>query len=103
MERNSCVNLLISDLCFCFCYVLGGFSWVSATFYLFSDYAASIFNIILTFCYSLFKTQSFSYKSHFIKTLFAIFSNFTILFAFKIEQLKYIKTLNGCKVTFCIK
>ena len=38
--------------------------------------------------------QSFSYKSHFIETLFAIFDKFTILFTFKIEQLKYMKTLN---------
>ena len=53
----------------------------------------SIFNIILTFYFSLFKTQSFSYKCH-IKTLFAIFDKFKILFAFRIKQLKYMKTLN---------
>ena len=54
----------------------------------------SIFNIILTFYFSLFKTQSFSYKSHITKTPFAIFDKFTILFAFEIKQLKYMKTLN---------
>ena len=95
-----CVNLLIIDLCFCF-YLLR-FSWVIATFI---DPTTLVFNIILTFYFSLFKTQSFSYNSHLIKTLFAIFDNFAILFAFKIEQLKYMKTLNtyGCKATFYIK
>ena len=46
-----------------------------------------IFNIILIFYFSLFKTLSFSYKSHPIKTAFTIFNKFTILFTFEIEQL----------------
>ena len=50
--------------------------------------------MILTFNFCLFKAQSFSYKSDIIKTLFAIFDKFTILFAFKIKQSKYMKTLN---------
>ena len=70
-----------------------GYSWISANFYFFSDHATLIFNKILLFYFSLFKTQSFSYKSH-IKTLFAIFDKFTILLAFKIKQLKCMKTLN---------
>ena len=61
-------------------------------FLLFSNNATLIFNIILTFYFSLLKTQSFCYKSHFIKTLFAIFNKFKILFTF--EQLSYMKTLN---------
>ena len=40
------------------------------------NHAALIFNIILTF----------SYKSHTMKTLFAVFGKFAILFAFKIKQ-----------------
>ena len=36
--------------------------------------------------------QYFSYKSHIIKTLFAIFDKFTIFFAFKIKQLKLYET-----------
>ena len=60
----------------------------------FSNHPTLISNIILTFYFSLFKTHSFSFKSHFIKTLSGIFNKFTILFAFKIEQLKYLETLN---------
>ena len=51
--------------------------------YLISVHAT--FNIILTFYFSLFNTQSFSYKSRIIKTLFATFDKFTVLFAFKIK------------------
>ena len=51
----------------------------------FSDHANLIVNIILTLCFS---SQSFSYKSHLIKTHFAIFNRFKILFTFEIEQLK---------------
>ena len=57
-----------------------------------SDHATLIFNIILTFYFSLYKRQSFSYKSHLIKTIFAIFNSFTILFTLEIEQLKYENT-----------
>ena len=53
--------------------------------YLMSVHATLIFNIILTFYFSLFNTQSFSYKSRIIKTLFATFDKFTVLFAFKIK------------------
>ena len=63
-------------------------------FLFFSNHATLLFNIILTFYFPLFKMQCFSYKSHLIKTLFAIFNKFTILFTFEIEQLKYMKTLN---------
>ena len=62
-------------------------------FLFFSDHVTLIFNISLKFYFSLFKTQFFTYKSYFIKTLFAIFNKFTILFAFKIEKLQYIKIL----------
>ena len=92
-SSNPRVNLLLINLCFCFYHVLGLFLG-KCNFLFFSDHAALIFNIILTFYFSLFKTQSFSYKSHIIKTLFAIFDKFTILFAFKIKQLKYMKRLN---------
>ena len=57
-----------------------------------SDHATLIFNIILTFYFPLYKRQSFSYKSHLIKTIFAIFNSFTILFTLEIEQLKYENT-----------
>ena len=63
-------------------------------FLFFSDHAALVLKVILTFYFSLFKMQSFSCKYHIIKTLFAIFDKVTILFAFKIKQLKYMKTLN---------
>ena len=62
-------------------------------FLFFSDHVTLIFNISLKFYFALFKTQFFTYKSYFIKTLFAIFNKFTILFAFKIEKLQYIKIL----------
>ena len=55
-------------------------------FLFFSGHTTLMFSIILKFRFCLFKT--FLYKSHFIKILF------TILFAFKIERLKYMKTLN---------
>ena len=85
MERNSCVNSVKIDLRFCFYFVLGSFMSKC-------NFATLIFNIILTFYFSLFKTQFFSYKSHFIKKkFFAIFNSFTILFTFEIEQLKYEK------------
>ena len=57
-----------------------------------SDHATLIFNIILTFYFSLFKTQSFSYKSQLVKTSFIIFNKFKVLFTLEIEQLKYKST-----------
>ena len=92
-SSTCCINLLLINLCFSFYHVLGLFLG-KCNFLLFSDHATLIFNIVLTFCFSLLKTQSFSYKSHIIKTLFAIFDKFTILFAFEIKQLKYMKTLS---------
>ena len=59
-------------------------------FLFFSDHANLIVNIILTLYFS---SQSFSYKSHLIKTHFAIFNKFKILFTFEIEQLKIKKPL----------
>ena len=49
--------------------------------------------------------QSFFYESHLLKTHFAHFNKFTILFTFEIEELKILKHLihNQCKVTFYIK
>ena len=41
MERNSCVYLLLIDLCFCLI-MFWGFSWVNATLYFFSDHATLI-------------------------------------------------------------
>ena len=93
MEKESCVNSVIIALCFWFSYYLEFFMG-KCNFLVFSDHGTLIFNIILTFYFSLFKTLSFSCKSHLIKTLFAIFNKFTILFTFEIEQLKYMKTLN---------
>ena len=92
-SSNSCINLLLINLCICFYHVWGLF-FGKCNYLLSSDHATLIFNIILTFYFSLFKTQSFSYKFHIIKTLFANFGKFTILFSFKIKQLKYVKTLN---------
>ena len=77
-EENQVTLLLICfliNLCFCFYHVLGLFLG-SATFY---------FLVTMQLYFSLFKTQCFSYKSHIIKILFAIFDKFTILFAFKIK------------------
>ena len=91
MERNSCVNSVKTDLRFCFYFVLG-FSMGKCNFLFLSDHAILIFNMILTFYFSLFKTHSFSYKSYIIKPIFAIFNSFTILFTFEIEQLKYQNT-----------
>ena len=91
MERNSCVNSVKIDLRFCFYFVLGFFMG-KCNFLFLSDHATLIFSIILTFYFSLFKTQSFSYKSHLIKTIFAMFNSFTILFTFEIEQLKHENT-----------
>ena len=103
MERNSCVDPVKIDLRFCFYFVLGFFMG-KCNFLFLSDHATLRFNIILKFYLSLFKTQSFSYKSHLTKSIFAIFNSFTVLFTFEIEQLKYENTLrNGCKVTFYIK
>ena len=62
---DSCVNLLLNNLCFCFHQVSG---------------------FILRL--------SFSYKSHLIKTIFTIFDKFTIFLAFKIKELKYMKTFD---------
>ena len=90
MERNSCVDSAKIDLRFFFI-LFWGFSWEVQLFFL-SDHATLIFNIILMFYFSLSKTQSFFYKSHLIKTIFAIFNSFTILFTFEIEQLKYENT-----------
>ena len=70
MERNSCVDSAKIDLRFFFI-LFWGFSWEVQLFFL-SDHATLIFNIILMFYFSLFKTQSFFYKSHLIKTIFAI-------------------------------
>ena len=91
MERNSCVDSVKIDLRFCFYFVLGFFMG-KCNFLSLRDHATLIFNIILKFYFSLFKTQSFSYKSHLIKSIFAIFNSFTILFTFEIEQLKYENT-----------
>ena len=88
MEKNSYVSWVIIDFYFCLYYVLGFFS-----FSFFSNHAFLIFNISLTFYFSIFKTQSFSYKSHPIKTVFAILNKFKFLFTFEIEQLKYLKML----------
>ena len=68
-SSNSCINLLLINLCFCFYHVLRLFLG-KCNFIFFSDLAALISSIILRFYFSLFKT------------LFAIFDKFTILFAF---------------------
>ena len=81
----------MENLCFCIYFVLGFFIG-NCNFLFLSDHATLIFNIILTFYFSLFKTQSFSNKSHLLKPIFAIFNSFTILFTFEIEQLKYENT-----------
>ena len=91
-SSNSWVNVLLINFCFCFYHVFG--LYLGRCNFAFSDHVTLIFNIILTFYFSLFKTLSFSYKSHIIKTLFPIFDKFTILFAFEIKQLKYMKILN---------
>ena len=83
-SSNTCINLLLINLCFCFYHVLGLFLG-KCNFLFFSDHGTVIFNIILTFYFSLFKTQSLFYKIHIIKILFAIFDKFTILFAFRIK------------------
>ena len=93
MERNSCVDFVKIDLRFCFYFVLGFFMG-KCNFLFLSDHATLKFNIILTSYFSLFKTQSFSNKSHLIKSIFVIFNSFTILFAFETEQLKNMKALN---------
>ena len=91
MERNSFVNLVTSNLCFCLYFILGFFMGKCNFLYL-NDHATLIFNIILTFYFSLFKTQSFSYKSQLVKTSFIIFNKFKVLFTLEIEQLKYKST-----------
>ena len=83
-SSNTCINLLLINLCFCFYHVLGLFLG-KCNFLFFSDHGTVIFNIILTFYFSLFKTQSLFYKIHIRKILFAIFDKFTILFAFRIK------------------
>ena len=83
-SSNTCINLLLINLCFCFYHVLGLFLG-KCNFLFFSDHGTVIFNIILTFYFSLFKTQSLFYKIYIIKILFAIFDKFTILFAFRIK------------------
>ena len=86
MERNSCVDSVKIDLRFCF-YFAWGFFMGKCNFLFLSDHATLIFNVIyFMFYFSLFKMQSFSYKSHLIKTISAIFNSFTILFTFEIEQ-----------------
>ena len=47
--------------------------------------------------------MSSSYKSQFLKTLFAIFNKFTILFTFEIEQLKYLTLNDPCISENCIE
>ena len=91
MESISYVNLVKIDLRFCFYFVLGFFMG-KRKFSFLSDHAILASNIILTFYFSLFKKQSFFYKPHLIKTIFAICKSFTILFTFEIEQLKYEST-----------
>ena len=71
-SSNSCINLLLINLCFCSYHVLGVFL-SKCNFLFFSDHETLIFNIVLAFYFSLFQTQSFSYKSHIIKTYFAVF------------------------------
>ena len=72
-EENQVTLLLICVFVFI---MFWDYFWVSATFY---------FLVTMQLYFSLFKTQCFSYKSHIIKILFAIFDKFTILFAFKIK------------------
>ena len=94
MERNSFVNLVTSNLCFCLYFILDFFMGkcnLNVKQYL-NDHATLIFNIILTFYFSLFKTLSFSYKSQLVKTNFIIFNKFKVLFTLEIEQLKYKST-----------
>ena len=90
---NSCIILLLINLCFCFNHVLGLFLG-KCNFLFFIDHGTLIFNIILTCYFCLLKTQSISQKSHIIKTRFAILEKLTLLFDFEIKQLRYMETLN---------
>ena len=70
MERNSCVNSVKIDLRFFFYFALRVFMGKCNVLFLI-DHATLIFNIILKSYFSLFKTKSFSYKTHLMKTIFA--------------------------------
>ena len=89
MEKKTLVLIRLKLICaFCFYFVMGFFMG-KCKFLFLSGHATLIFNIILKFYFSLFKTQSFSYQSHLTKSIFVIFNSFTILFTFEIKQLKY--------------
>ena len=95
MESNSWVNLLITGLLVLFC---SGFFKGNLYFSFFSDHATLISDTILIFHFLIIKIRSSFYKLHFINTLFVTFSNLTISFDFKIEQLTDMKTLNWQRV-----